>query len=349
MGSGTGAAQGADESHKLAKTPVKKKGLVMKLDGRVLVIEGEEVLPVVKALASETRQAMLALLSDQVLNVSELAAAMNLPHSTVSFNVNQLQAAGLVSVATEPGTRGTQKLCAKRYDEVHVRLPGAEVEKAPNVASVAMPIGSYRFVDAHPSCGLVSESKIIGMLDDPRSFFEPEHVHAQLLWMAGSGYVEYAFPNNVPYGVTPRVLDLSMEVCSEAPSFNPDWPSDLTLSINDVEVGTWTCPGDFGGRPGLLTPPWWPQERTTHGLLKQWTVTEEATFIDGVTLSAVAMADLRLAQSNHIKVRLAVKEDARHRGGMNLFGRKFGDYPQDIVMRIAYDFPKRSGARAATG
>ncbi|MED5617835.1 ArsR/SmtB family transcription factor [Ideonella sp. BN130291] len=320
----------------------------MKLDGgRVLVLDGEEVLPVIKALASETRQAMLALLTDQVLNVSELAAAMNLPHSTVSFNINQLQAAGLVSVATEPGTRGTQKLCAKRYDEVHIRLPGAAVEKTPNVTSVAMPIGSYRFVEAKPSCGLVSENKIIGMLDDPRSFFEPDHVHAQLIWIAEDGYIEYAFPNNLPYGVLPRTLELSMEICSEAPSHNPDWPSDITLVINDVEVGTWTSPGDYGGKPGLLTPAWWPTERTTHGLLKQWTVTEGGTLIDGVTLSSVAIADLRLAQSNHIKVRLAVKEDARHRGGLNLFGRKFGNYPQDILMRITYDFPKGSGPGAA--
>ena len=321
----------------------------MKHDGsRVLVLEGEDILPVIKALASETRQAMLALLTDQVLNVSELAAAMNLPHSTVSFNLNQLQAAGLVSVTSEPGTRGTQKLCAKRYDQLHLRLPGAAVEKAPNVATVAMPIGSFRFFDARPSCGLVSESKIIGMLDDSRSFFETDHVHAQLLWFSGSGYVEYAFPNNVPYGVTPRTLDLSLEICSEAPGFNTDWPSDITLSINEVEVGTWTCPGDFGGRPGLLTPSWWPTERTTHGLLKQWTVDESGTLIDGVALSDVTIADLKLAMSNHLRVRLAVKEDARHAGGMNLFGRRFGNYPQDIVMRIAYEFPKGgSTARAA--
>jgi predicted transcriptional regulator len=310
--------------------------------GRVLLLDGEEVLPVIKALASETRQAILALLTDQVLNVSELAATMNLPHSTVSFNINQLQAAGLVSVATEPGTRGTQKLCAKRYDEVHIRLPGAAAERAPNVMSVVMPIGSYRGVDGRPSCGLVTENKIIGMLDDPRSFYEPDHVHAQLIWFAADGWIEYAFPNNLPYGVMLRSVELSMEICSEAPGHNPDWPSDISLFINDTEVGTWTCPGDYGGKPGLLTPAWWPLDRTTHGLLKQWTVTDQGSMIDGVALSAVTIEDLHLPASNHIKVRLAVKPDARHRGGMNLFGRRFGNYPQDILMRITYDFPKGS-------
>jgi predicted transcriptional regulator len=307
--------------------------------GRVLVVEGDAVVPVVKALASETRQAMLGLLTHQVLNVSELALAMNMPHSTVSFNINQLQEVGLVAVEVEPGTRGSQKLCRKRYDEVHIRLPGAAVEADQNVISISMPIGSYRHVEAKPSCGLVSETKIIGMLDDPRSFFEPEHVNAQLLWLA-DGHVDYAFPNNLPFGSVPRSLELSVEICSEAPQYNIDWPSDITLWINDVDVGTWTCPGDYGGVAGLLTPPWWPIERTTHGLLKQWTVNEQGSLIDGVALSGVTIDALQLARANHIKVRIGVKEDARHRGGLNLFGRKFGNYPQDMVMRVAFGFPR---------
>lgn len=58
------------------------------------------------------------------------------------------------------------------------------------------------------------------------------------------------------------------------------------------------------------------------------------------------IADLDLPQTNHIKVRLGVKEDARNRGGPNLFGRKFGNYPQDIVMRNACDFPRGHGPDA---
>lgn len=312
----------------------------MKIDGgRVLLIEGEAVVPVVKALASETRQAMLALLTHQSLNVSELAAAMNLPHSTVSFNINQLQAVDLVSVEVEPGTRGSQKLCRKRYDEVRVRLPGAAVEAEQNTISISMPIGSYRHVEAKATCGLVSENKIIGLLDDPRSFFEPEHVNAQLLWFA-DGHVEYAFPNNLPFGSLARTLELSVEICSEAPQYNLDWPSDITLWVNDIEVGTWTCPGDYGGEAALLTPSWWPIERTTRGLLKQWSVNEQGSMIDGMQLSDVTIKDLNLARANHIKVRLGVKPDARHKGGMNLFGRKFGNYPQDMVMRIRFGFPR---------
>lgn len=306
---------------------------------RVLYIDGDSSLHVLKALASDTRLLILSLLSHNPMNISELAETMGLPHSTVNFNLNQLQEAGLISVQYEPGSRGSQKLCAKKYDEIILKLPGANVEAETDTVTVSMPIGNYRNFDIKPTCGLASESKIIGMFDDPRSFFEPDHVYAQILWF-GEGFVEYAFPNNLPYGSVAQSLVLSMEICSEAPQYDPDWPSDITLWLNDIEVGTWTCPGDFGGTRGRLTPAWWLEDQTMYGLLKHWQVTEEGSFIDGEKLSGVTLEDLHLGSKNHIKVKIGVKDDARHKGGVNLFGRKFGNYEQDLVMRMAYRFPQ---------
>ena len=34
---------------------------------------------------------------------------------------------------------------------------------------------------------------------------------------------------------------------------------------------------------------------------------------------------------------IEVKEDAKHVGGVNIFGKKFGDYPQGIIMNITYE------------
>jgi predicted transcriptional regulator len=33
-------------------------------------------------------------------------------------------------------------------------------------------------------------------------------------------------------------------------------------------------------------------------------------------------------------MRIGVKEDAQHPGGINIFGAGFGNYSQDIVLRI---------------
>lgn len=305
---------------------------------KILMVDGESSLPVLKALASETRMLILGLLSHNVLNVSELAAALGLPHSTVNFNLKQLELAGLLHVEYEPGTRGSQKLCSKRFDEIQIKMPGVAIESSGTERTeISMPIGNYRHLEAKPTCGLASETKIIGMLDDPRSFFELEHLFAQVLWFR-QGYVEYAFPNNLPYGATPVALELSMEICSEAPQYDPDWPSDITIWINQRELGTWTSPGDLGGSRARLTPDWWQLDQSTHGFLKRWRVTDGGTVIDGETLSTVTIEALALGANNHIAVRIGVKADARHVGGINLFGRKFGNYPQDIVMRLEYAF-----------
>ena len=58
--------------------------------------------------------------------------------------------------------------------------------------------------------------------------------------------------------------------------------------------------------------------------------------MDGIYLSGVTCEDLKLMDSPFISVRIGVKPDARHVGGINLFGRKFGNYEQDIVLRIEY-------------
>lgn len=304
---------------------------------RSLTVDGEAALPVLRALANDTRLLILSLLSHNTMNLAELTGALGLPVATVSFHVKNLEAAGLLHVQYVPGTRGKQKLIAKRYDQLLFNLPGAVAEAAPNVVAVSMPVGNYRFAEVAPTCGLAGDLQFIGALDDPRSFFEPDHVFAQFLWF-GRGHLEYAFPNNLPYGATATELDLSMELCSEAPQYNPDWPSDITLWINGIEVGTWTSPGDFGGERGRLTPSWWPDDQTMYGLLKRWRVTSAGTFIDDEPLSDVKLVDLRLEGHNHVAVKIGVKENARHLGGLCLFGRRSGNHPQDLVMRVRYEF-----------
>ncbi len=304
---------------------------------KTLVVDGESAINVLQALSSETRLLILSLLSHRTMNVSSLTETIGLPASTVTFNLKQLEEAGLVSVQYMPGTRGQQKLIAKRYDEILVKLPGVEIEADKDIVEVSMPIGNYKRFSVKPTCGLASDTKYIGMIDDPRSFYEPEHVFAQLMWFR-QGFVEYDFPNNLPYGAEATELELSMEICSEAPEYDPDWPSDITLWLNDTEVGTWTSPGDFGGERGRHTPSWWSVDQTNYGLLKRWRITSEGAFIDGEKLSNLTLSDLKLEAQNHIEVRLGVKADARNIGGINLFGRKFGNYGQDIHLRTRFAF-----------
>ena len=309
---------------------------------KTLFMDGDQGIKVMQALGNETRLLMLSLLSHRPLNLSTLAEAISLPQSTTAFHLKQLEGAGLVNIQYLPGTRGQQKLISKRFDEVHFKLPGVAIESASDVIEVSMPVGNFKQIAVKPTCGLATDTKYIGMIDDARSFYEPEHVFAQILWFR-QGYVEYNFPNNIPYGAQATELEFSMEICSEAPEYDLDWPSDITLSVNNVEVGTWTCPGDYGGERGLLTPEWWPLEQTQYGLLKRWRIAQDGTYVDGGKISSIGLSAIGLDANPHIAMRLEVKEDARHVGGINLFGKRFGNYAQDLVMRTHYAF--RDGER----
>ncbi len=309
---------------------------------KVLMVDAEQSVATLQALGNDKRLLILSLLSHRAMNVSALAEACGLAPSTMAFNIKQLESCGLVNVQFQPGTRGQQKLVSKRYDEVHFKLPGVAIESDSNVTAVSMPIGNFKRVSVKPTCGLASDTKYIGMIDDARSFYEPEHVFAQILWFR-QGFVEYDFPNNVPVGARALDLELSMEICSEAPEYDLEWPSDITLAINDKEIGTWTCPADYGGTRGRLTPPWWPIEQTQFGVLKRWRITAEGSFIDGEPISGATIGELALEGSTHVAVRLEVKDEARHVGGINLFGRRFGNYAQDLAMRTRYEF--RQGER----
>jgi predicted transcriptional regulator len=57
-------------------------------------------------------------------------------------------------------------------------------------------------------------------------------------------------------------------------------------------------------------------------------------YIDGVLVSRVTIADLKLSEHHSVKVKIGIKDDAEHVGGMNIFGRGFGNYNQDIVLRM---------------
>jgi predicted transcriptional regulator len=69
-------------------------------------------------------------------------------------------------------------------------------------------------------------------------------------------------------------------------------------------------------------------------MLKSWRVTRDGAFVDGVRISSLTLDDLDISAHHSIRLRIEVKPHARHPGGVNIFGRGFGNYDQDIVLRI---------------
>lgn len=305
--------------------------------GRTLRMPADtpEAKQTLKALASEPRLRILELVSHQLHNVSEIAEALEVPISTATRDINILEEAGLLRSELKPASRGLQKMCMRVYDTILIELPARDGSSEEQEIELSMPIGAYADCEIVPTCGLTSESGIIGLFDDPASFYEPDRVRAQLIWFH-QGYVQYRFPNRLPAQVAVDNLRLSLELCSEAPLHHDDWPSDITVWINNVEIGTWTSPADFGGQRGTLTPDWWESRNSQYGLLKVWQVNGEGSFVDGLKVSSVRLEDLKLTEGETISVKIGIKEDVEHVGGINIFGSQFGNYPQDIVLSMRY-------------
>ncbi len=301
-----------------------------------LIINPLEDIAKLKALASEPRIQMLDILRKQTMNINEIADTLNLPQSTVATHISILENAGLINTEAVRAKKGNQKLCRPSFRELLIQFPEKQnTEK--NYIEVEMPIGIFTDCNVTAPCGLCSTERIIGFLDTQDSFLNPERMKAGLLWF-GSGSVEYKFPNNTMYDQKKLTkLELTAELSSETPGTNSVWPSDITVWINKIEIGTWMSPGDFGDKRGKYTPMWWKLEGSQYGLLKNFCVTNEGSFVDGVKISEVKLSDLNIAEHHSIRVRLGVKENAEHMGGMNIFGKGFGNYDQGIILRSYFD------------
>lgn len=300
-----------------------------------LIVDPVEGIETLKALSSPVRVGILKLLHDQgPQNVNAIASALDLPQSSVSANVQVLEESGLIRTETLRAKKGNQKVCHTLFDEVLVMFKKDPATAGADTIEVAMPLGLYTSCEVSAPCGLCSSEGIIGLLDVPDTFLDPGRMSAGLIWFT-RGYVEYQFPNNVKLmNGQLDAVEFSMELSSEVPGTAADWPSDITFSINQIDVGTWTSPGDYGDQRGVYTPSWWKLKGSQYGMLKSVRVTSDGTYIDGRKMSPISLKDLDLGSHRSIRLRIAVKEDARHPGGLNIFGRGFGNYDQDILMRL---------------
>lgn len=307
------------------------------LQNLVVNLDSPETELIGQALSSKQRIRLLALVAKQAMNVNEIAAALGLKHPTVSVHIKALEAAGLIKSGRFSTGNGSEKRCWATFKTLSINNITDQPSSEEFAKDVSMPIGLFTNIHAEPFCGLASETGPISNQDSSQAFLTPERVGTQIMWLT-RGWVEYTFPCELSPMNELTAVEFAAEVCSEVLDYNNDYPSDITLWINGIEVGTWTSPGDFGGRRGRLTPHWWPEQNTQHGMLCTWRVDASGSHVNGEKGSDIKLADLGVEPGKRVILRIGVKPDAIHQGGLNLFGSRFGDYPQDLVLRYHYRF-----------
>lgn len=288
-------------------------------------------LQVYEALASHVRLQILQELIKQPMNLKDLAQKLNLSGAIMTMHIKKLSAAGLILTDMVPNKSGVQKICTVIVDQILIEFPSNLPSQRKHYSSVVS-VGHYTDFQIEPTCGLATTEKLIGTFDDPRCFLDSERMNAKILWF-GKGYIEYKIANYLQKTERPTELEISMEISSEAPDYENNWPSDITFFLNDVNIGTWTSPGDYGGVHGKYTPKWWSYKLNQYGLLKMIRITSTGTYIDGILLSNVTLDQVNIRKSQWV-FRIAVMADAVNIGGVTLFGSGFGNYNEDINFNL---------------
>jgi predicted transcriptional regulator len=297
------------------------------------VSQVEKSVAVFKALSSPIRLQILHTLAEYPgMNISELAERFSLPLSSAALHVRVLEKGGLIFIQEKPGLRGAQKICAVLAEDVYLNvMHRPKPETQTRDVSYSMPLGSYFDCSVTKPCGIAGRRTYIGIEDSTNAFYSPNRVHAQLLWF-NSGFLEYRFPNHSLYRQRCVELHFSFEACSEAPGYNNNWPSDITLWVNHREVYTFRSPGDYGDKRGIYNPDWWPDGSSQYGDLHHLEINSQGCFGDSRKSSDLTLEALRLTEGEYISFKIGVKKDSEFVGGINIFGEHFGNYRQNIEM-----------------
>lgn len=296
----------------------------------------DEGLEVFKALGSELRINIIKLLQENhEMNMNELATSLGITNGALTSHIKKLEESGIIQVMTERGGHGNQKICKVAVDKIVVDVESEETEEDQNIYNTEVKVGHYSDYNVYPTCGLATSKAIVGEVDDPRYFSHPDRINAGILWFT-KGYIEYMIPNLLPSATKIDQITVSLEISSEAPGINNDWPSDISIFLNDVKIGTWTSPGDYGDVQGIFTPDWWFSNWNQYGLLKMIVINKKGTFVDGLKISDVTINQFNLDYKSTVRFKFEIEEDAKNIGGITIFGSEFGNYNQDIKVRIAY-------------
>lgn len=292
-----------------------------------------------RALSSPIRIQMIGLVNKKNMLASEIAAELHLPLSSTIFHLNILEDAGIIKKSFSTKGKGTLHWYTYGVNMAVIRFRNSNGDSKPeSIAPYVHQINIGEYIDAELSdqCGIATAERQI-MSEDPHNVFVAGRQDAQIIWSQGYGSLLYAIPNNYAQRGKLDEIKISLEICSEAPGFNNDYPSDITFSINGIEICTFVSPGDYGDRYGKFTPSWWYPESTKYGILTNISIRSNGVFLnERLVNKSIGIYNLRLQETNKTTFGIEVKRNAQHPGGFNIFGSKFGDYAQHIIFTATY-------------
>lgn len=287
-----------------------------------------------KALSSKLRIKMLQQIHLSPLTVTDLAKLNKITTSTVIFHTTILEEAKLIQMKYKPGKKGKTQVFFIGHLKLEIDYTTyKDIKEKKHIQSI--PIGQFTNANFDEYVRFATTKQMYRI--EKNDAFNPLMRNAELIW-TGGGKIEYSFSNQFAFDNLIRELNISFEICSETFGHLNDWKSDVTFAINDIELTTYTCPGDYGGKRGKLNPEWWASSYTQYGDLITISINCDGVFLNNQLVNKkITLNDLKLTDYNRILFSLYNKKNAEYYGGFNLFGKAFGNYEQDILLTVIYD------------
>ncbi|MCQ2742202.1 MAG: ArsR family transcriptional regulator [Bacilli bacterium] len=290
-----------------------------------------KIIDIGKALSVENRIKIISALTDGAKTVAELSNVLALPISNVIFHLNVLEKANIVKVF--PSGKGYKASLLTFNISINLKDVETKQEAERQISSEEfdVPVGAFAELhDINYGFNLKNKNGETLALENE---YDPKKYDAQLVF-SGSGSITYPLPK-VKDGLCE--ICISLEICSEAPFYAIDHPSEIFFLINGVKVASYISPGDLGGRKGNLNPPSYPDNLTQFGQLKSVVINKKGVFFDGIFLSEkLKIDDLNLKTDSTNTLRIGNLPESKYTGGFNIFGKEFGDYSQGIKVIYKY-------------
>lgn len=283
---------------------------------------------IARALAHPLRLNFLEQLLTQPRSITEIAKSNDITNSTAIFHLKILEEAKLVFSRCQPNKKGKTLIFYINFSEIAISTQPKNAD-ARQTFEQSIGIGDYIDADVANYLRIATDSDIFYL---EKNVFETCRFKAQLLCTDG-GKFTYAFGNSFAKDYIVNEIEFSLEICSESPYYRNDWKSEISFAVNETEILTYTSPGDFGDRRGKLNPTWWPNKYTQYGLLLRIKIDRDGVWLNGEQCNALTLDDLNLGQGNRLLFSIYTKRNAKYAGGFNLFGKGFGNYEQDIVLK----------------
>ena len=272
--------------------------------------------------------------------ITELARINHTTNSTVIFHLKILEEAGLVFSKPQPNKKGKTLIFYVNFSNIVFSLQSDPTEEHDTVIKQSLGVGNYESALPVEYIRIATEDRFIVLEKD--DVYNPRRFDAKLLCL-DNGEVTYAFSNAFAKRHAVKRLEFSMELSSESPYYCNDWKSEIIFSVCGVELATYLSPGDFGDVRGRLSPSWWDNKYSQYGLLVTLAIDGDGVYLNRERIRTdITLSSLALEKLDKITLSLRTELSRQYAGGFNIYGSRFGNEPQDIVLRATVTDERRS-------